>query len=86
MTTKQANYIDSEAVSVITYKKRKKPRKHYVDSAYLSLCSSSILDWTGGMTLTFICVFPTNPTRPHSPICIHRCVCVCACVRVYANS
>ena len=37
MTTKQAKYI--ETVSVTTYQKRKKPRKHYVGSVCISLCS-----------------------------------------------
>ena len=43
MTTKQAKYI--ETVSVITYQKRTKPRKHYVGSVILSLCS--LFYWTG---------------------------------------
>ena len=45
MTTKQAKFI--EAVSVIAYQKRMKPRKHYVGSVCLSLCSffHTGLDW-----------------------------------------
>ena len=63
MTTKQAKFI--ETVSVTTYQKRTKPRKHYVGSA-VCISSCSFFYWTGpgACTLISFCMFPTNPTRP----------------------